>query len=151
MAGRKDVDPSRIVYFGESLGAAVALRLATERSPLALVLRSPYLLSIAAIVGLYEIASTVMDFQFTSTVAHFLDGDRQGHKLHAIAKDNSTFDGMNGVVSARLGARHLKRGAYDERWCGNRREPVDSCSTEPILHHAPARSFANTAPYAGPL
>lgn len=41
----------------------------------ALVLRSPYLLSIAAIVGLYEIVSTVMDFQFTSTVSHFLDGD----------------------------------------------------------------------------
>jgi AAA family ATP:ADP antiporter len=41
----------------------------------ALVLRSPYLLSIATIVGLYEVVSTVMDFQFTSTVAHFLDGD----------------------------------------------------------------------------
>lgn len=42
LAGRRDVDPSRIVYFGESLGAAVALRLATERPPLALVLRSPF-------------------------------------------------------------------------------------------------------------
>ena len=41
----------------------------------ALVVRSPYLLSIAAIVGIYEIVSTVMDFQFTSTVTHFLDGD----------------------------------------------------------------------------
>jgi AAA family ATP:ADP antiporter len=41
----------------------------------ALVLRSPYLLSIATIVGLYEIVSTIMDFQFTSAVAHFLDGD----------------------------------------------------------------------------
>jgi AAA family ATP:ADP antiporter len=40
----------------------------------ALVLRSSYLLSIAAIVGLYEIVSTVMDFQFTSTVAHYLNG-----------------------------------------------------------------------------
>jgi ATP:ADP antiporter, AAA family len=39
-----------------------------------LVLRSRYLLSIAAIVGLYEIVSTVMDFQFTSAVAHSLDG-----------------------------------------------------------------------------
>jgi AAA family ATP:ADP antiporter len=41
----------------------------------ALVLRSPYLLSITAIVGLYEIVSTVMDFQFTSSVAHSLNGD----------------------------------------------------------------------------
>jgi fermentation-respiration switch protein FrsA (DUF1100 family) len=30
------------VFFGESLGAAVALRLATESQPLALVLRSPF-------------------------------------------------------------------------------------------------------------
>jgi len=39
---RTDVDTSRIVFFGESLGAAVALRLATETKPYALVLRSPF-------------------------------------------------------------------------------------------------------------
>lgn len=39
---RKDVDASRIVYFGESLGTGVAVRLATEVPPLALILRSPY-------------------------------------------------------------------------------------------------------------
>jgi fermentation-respiration switch protein FrsA (DUF1100 family) len=39
---RPEVDPERVVYFGESLGAAVALRLATERPPAALVLRSPF-------------------------------------------------------------------------------------------------------------
>jgi pimeloyl-ACP methyl ester carboxylesterase len=32
----------RVVYFGESLGAAVAVRLATEQPPAALVLRSPF-------------------------------------------------------------------------------------------------------------
>ena len=42
LAGRPDVDPARVVYLGESLGAAVALRLATERPPAALVLRSPF-------------------------------------------------------------------------------------------------------------
>jgi fermentation-respiration switch protein FrsA (DUF1100 family) len=42
LAGRAEVDPGRLVYFGESLGAAVALRLATERPPAALVLRSPF-------------------------------------------------------------------------------------------------------------
>jgi fermentation-respiration switch protein FrsA (DUF1100 family) len=42
LAGRPEVDPARLVYFGESLGAAVALRLATERPPAALVLRSPF-------------------------------------------------------------------------------------------------------------
>ena len=40
--GRPDVDPTRIVYFGESLGAAVAVRLAVEHPPSALVLRSPF-------------------------------------------------------------------------------------------------------------
>jgi fermentation-respiration switch protein FrsA (DUF1100 family) len=39
---REDVDPSRIVYFGESLGAAVALAAAVERPPGALVVRSPF-------------------------------------------------------------------------------------------------------------
>jgi fermentation-respiration switch protein FrsA (DUF1100 family) len=42
LAARPEVDPARLVYFGESLGAAVALRLAVERPPAALVLRSPF-------------------------------------------------------------------------------------------------------------
>jgi fermentation-respiration switch protein FrsA (DUF1100 family) len=41
LATRPEVDPERIAYFGESLGAAVAGGLATERPPAALVLRSP--------------------------------------------------------------------------------------------------------------
>jgi fermentation-respiration switch protein FrsA (DUF1100 family) len=42
LAARGDVDPARLVYFGESLGAAVAVQLAVERPPMALVLRSPF-------------------------------------------------------------------------------------------------------------
>lgn len=42
LAGRPDVDASRIVYFGESLGTAVAVGLAVEHPPAALVLRSPF-------------------------------------------------------------------------------------------------------------
>ena len=42
VVSREDVDPERIVYFGESLGAAVAVRLASERPPHALILRSPF-------------------------------------------------------------------------------------------------------------
>jgi fermentation-respiration switch protein FrsA (DUF1100 family) len=42
LATRPDVDASRVVYFGESLGAAVAVELAVEHPPLALVLRSPF-------------------------------------------------------------------------------------------------------------
>lgn len=42
LASRRGVDPDRLVYFGESLGAAVALGLALETPPAALVLRSPF-------------------------------------------------------------------------------------------------------------
>jgi fermentation-respiration switch protein FrsA (DUF1100 family) len=42
LAARGDVDPARLVYFGESLGAAVAVQLAVEWPPMALVLRSPF-------------------------------------------------------------------------------------------------------------
>ena len=42
LAGRPDVDASRLVYFGESLGTAVAVDLAAEHPPAALVLRSPF-------------------------------------------------------------------------------------------------------------
>lgn len=39
---RSDVDKDRIVYFGESLGAGVAIATARSRAPAALVLRSPF-------------------------------------------------------------------------------------------------------------
>ena len=42
LLGRADVDASRLVYFGESLGSAVAIALAAEHRPAALVLRSPF-------------------------------------------------------------------------------------------------------------
>jgi uncharacterized protein len=42
IASRPGVDPARIVYFGESLGAAVAGGLAADRAPFALILRSPF-------------------------------------------------------------------------------------------------------------
>lgn len=57
-----------------------------------LVFGSPYLLSIVAIVGLYEIVSTVMDFQFTSTVAHYLSGP-------AIGKQFATVFAITNIVS----------------------------------------------------
>ncbi|HYB35356.1 MAG TPA: alpha/beta hydrolase [Mycobacterium sp.] len=42
LAARPEVDSGRIAYFGESLGAAVVVRLALEWAPAALVLRSPF-------------------------------------------------------------------------------------------------------------
>ena len=49
-----------------------------------LVFRSKYLLAIAGIVGLYEIVSTIMDFQFTSTIEHYLDGPAIGRQFSII-------------------------------------------------------------------
>jgi uncharacterized protein len=42
VAGRSDVRADRLVYFGESLGSAVAVRLAVDHAPAALILRSPF-------------------------------------------------------------------------------------------------------------
>jgi fermentation-respiration switch protein FrsA (DUF1100 family) len=42
LIGRPDVDTARLAYFGESLGSAVAVELAVEHPPAALVLRSPF-------------------------------------------------------------------------------------------------------------
>lgn len=39
---RPEVDRTKLVYFGESLGAAVAIAVAREKPPSALVLRSPF-------------------------------------------------------------------------------------------------------------
>lgn len=42
LEARGDVDAERIVYFGESLGTGVAVTLAREHPPAALILRSPF-------------------------------------------------------------------------------------------------------------
>jgi hypothetical protein len=42
LGSRPGLDATRIVFFGESLGAAVAVRLALEYAPAALILRSPF-------------------------------------------------------------------------------------------------------------
>ena len=73
-AGRRVMVPPE--PSGPSEPDAVAGNPATEGARL--VFSSTYLLSIVAIVGLYEIISTILDFQFTYTVAHFLDGPAIG-------------------------------------------------------------------------
>ncbi|MDH5671830.1 MAG: MFS transporter [Myxococcales bacterium] len=40
-----------------------------------LVLRSRYLLAIVGIVAIYEMVSTILDFQFSATLSHYLDGN----------------------------------------------------------------------------
>lgn len=42
LVSREDVDSEHIIYLGESLGAAVALALANEHAPRAMIMRSPF-------------------------------------------------------------------------------------------------------------
>lgn len=49
-----------------------------------LVFASKYLLSIVAIVGLYEIVSQTIDFQWTSTILNYLDGPAIGVQMSRI-------------------------------------------------------------------
>lgn len=49
-----------------------------------LVFKSPYLLAIVAIVGLYEIASQTLDFQFKATVSYYLDGPDIGKQFATV-------------------------------------------------------------------
>lgn len=46
-----------------------------------LVFRSRYLLAIVGIVGIYEMVSTIMDYQFTETIAHFVAREAIGQQL----------------------------------------------------------------------
>jgi len=49
-----------------------------------LVFKSRYLLAIVAIVGLYEIVSTVMDFQFTATIEHYVARENIGQHFSTV-------------------------------------------------------------------
>lgn len=60
----------------ETVEPAPAGNAATEGARL--VFNSKYLLAIVAIVGLYEMVSTIMDFQFTSAVTHYVAADQVG-------------------------------------------------------------------------
>jgi AAA family ATP:ADP antiporter len=42
------------------------------------VARSRYLMAIAAMMGLYEMVSTLVDYQFSTTIVHFVAADRLG-------------------------------------------------------------------------
>ncbi len=49
-----------------------------------LVFQSRYLLSIVGVVAIYEIVSTILDFQFTSAIHHYLSGDEIGRHFSRV-------------------------------------------------------------------
>ena len=80
-AGRRVLVPT-VAPAAETAAQQPGGNAATEGARL--VLSSHYLLSIVAIVGLYEIISTIIDFQFTFTVAHYLDGPDIGRHFATV-------------------------------------------------------------------
>ena len=61
LLGRADVDTSRLVYCGESIGSAVAIALAAEHSPAAMVLRSSFT-SLVDVGRVHEMMAEVVRF-----------------------------------------------------------------------------------------
>jgi AAA family ATP:ADP antiporter len=101
---------SRAVTAPEAPPGAKASRANAALEGARLVFRSPYLLSIVGIVGLYEIVSTVLDFQFTSTVAHYVPTERIGQHFSTVyAITNFVAMGvqlfLTGFVMSRLGVK----------------------------------------------
>ena len=108
---REGADPGRIVYYGESLGSAVAIDLALVAPPLALVLEAPFA-SIAAMAHhVLPGAGTVMKTRWNSLAKMprvrapllVLHGDAdevvpisQGRALFAAAAEPKTFVAVKG-------------------------------------------------------
>jgi len=73
-----------------------------------LTFRSRYLLSIVALVALYELSSSLMDFMFTATVSHSLDGPAIGAHVSKVYAITNWFSMgvqllLTGFVMSRLG------------------------------------------------
>lgn len=84
LLARPDVSAARLVSFGESLGAAVAVELAAEHPPAALVLRSPF--TSMADVGAYHDPMLPVRLLLLKTIAPV---GKRGHGVRrpALAKD----------------------------------------------------------------
>jgi fermentation-respiration switch protein FrsA (DUF1100 family) len=113
LRGRPDVDARRIVYFGQSLGSAVAIDLAARRSPSGLVLETPFL-SLRAMAGtilpgplsalLPQGFDNLGKIERVGAAVLFIHGDRdeivpyeQGRQLFAAAKPPKAFYTVRGA------------------------------------------------------
>ncbi|MET0342519.1 MAG: Npt1/Npt2 family nucleotide transporter [Polyangiales bacterium] len=67
-----------------SAGVLLAPNVHTGRAGARVVASSPYLCAIAGIVAIYEMVSTVMDFQFSATLSHYLEGAQIGEQLASV-------------------------------------------------------------------
>ena len=68
----------------EGAEVVVVANMQTGRAGARIVASSPYLCAIAGMVGIYEIVSTVVDFQFSATLSYYLDGEAIGEQLASV-------------------------------------------------------------------
>lgn len=116
LAGRPEIDTTRIAYHGDSLGTGVATRLAVDHPPAAMVLRSPY-------TSIADVAATRVPVYPTDFLVHeqFRTIDRIGaieapvlvavaddDQLIPIEQSRAVFDAARGPKewSVRAGASH---------------------------------------------
>lgn len=69
---------------GADAEVLVVANVRTGRAGARVVASSPYLCAIAGMVAIYEVVSTVMDFQFSATLSYYLDGDAIGEQLASV-------------------------------------------------------------------
>lgn len=114
LRSREDIDPGKIVLFGRSLGAAVAVELATRHRPYGLVLESPFLsiqdmarrshpfLPVASLLRTkYDSKAKIQKVEAPVLVLH---GDRDeiipfeaGRRLFEEAKEPKKFHAISGA------------------------------------------------------
>jgi fermentation-respiration switch protein FrsA (DUF1100 family) len=114
LAGRQDLVRTRLVYFGRSLGAAIAVEAAKRRPPAALILETPFtsitdmaraalpLLPVGALLRTkYDSLSKIPEIRVPLLVLH---GDRddvvpyeQGRRLFEAANQPKTFYTIRGA------------------------------------------------------
>jgi AAA family ATP:ADP antiporter len=70
-----------------------------------LVARSRYLLAIVCLVGLYEVVSTLVDYQFTATVVHYVAGDPTKHFSSVFAITNAVALAVQLFLTANIMSR----------------------------------------------
>jgi len=149
VTSRTDVTRNRLLYFGESLGAAVAVRLATEHPPGALILRSPFtslldvgrhhypFLPVAAVLrdryaSIERIANIRCPLLVISAAYDSVVPAAQSRQLHDAAlppKRLIVFDGVDHNDDVFLASAQLRAAVLD--FVGSMMSSAESRSPEP--------------------
>lgn len=141
-----------VIYIGESLGAAVAVGLATERPPAGLVLRSPFpslAQAAAAAYGLPAVPELVLRDRYP-VAEQIATLDDVAIVVLAGAQDEIVPPRLSAQVAAAAGVqpRVVERAGHnDPLWLDS---PAVRQAVEDVLPTAPGRVTARPGPHPGP-